>query len=59
MGEYARQQILERHGVDIGDDDHRPVKPWIPCRKCGRHFRSEQAVADHQRDYHKIVKEQG
>jgi hypothetical protein len=55
MGEYARQYALEQHGVDIGDDDDRPRKPKPPrirCPKCGKHFKSEQAVRDHTRDYH-------
>ncbi len=52
MGEYARQYILDHHGVDIGDDDERPWKPKPKCPTCGKYLRSEQAVRDHQRDKH-------
>lgn len=52
MGEYARQHILERFGVDIGDDrglvKTKPVKKY-GC-SCGRVFITEQAKEQHQKD---------
>ena len=56
MGEYARQYTLERFGVDIGgdDDDARPAraKRPVPAKpfgcSCGRAFRLQQALAQHQ-----------
>ena len=58
MGEYAREDIKRRFGVDIGDDTL-PRKPK-PARhfgcQCGRMFLTSQALADHKRDKHGEVK---
>lgn len=52
MGEYARQDILSRFGVDIGDSrepiQNKPAKRY-GC-SCGRVFISPQAKEQHQKD---------
>ncbi len=60
MGEYAddyyRREVMNRHGFDpvsmYGDD--KPKKQKKNCPKCGKSFKSDQAVNDHMRGYHKI-----
>jgi hypothetical protein len=63
MGEYARDYILGRFGVDIGDDDERPLRSkrdwqWS-CKRCGKPLGSEQANKDHMRDKHAIKQAEG
>jgi hypothetical protein len=60
MGEYAddyyRAEIKRKHGFDPGSmygEERRP-KVRLPCRLCGKHFKSEAAVKDHQRDKHGV-----
>lgn len=59
MGEYARWDILDRFGVDIGGDDLPPRKPKPPlrvrCERCGKQFRTEQAMRQHGRDAHPVT----
>ncbi len=54
MGEYARDDIMRRFGVDIGDDEpernYRPRR--VPCKVCGKLFRTEQGVAHHRMAVH-------
>lgn len=43
MGEYARDDIMRRFGVDIGDDDGpslRHRKPEFVCRFCRKLLRN-------------------
>jgi hypothetical protein len=57
MGEYARDYILGRFGVDIGDDERPPrsKRDWKwSCKKCGKPLGGEQANKDHMRDKHAI-----
>ena len=50
MGEYAREDIMRNHGVDIGDDA--PMrKPKVRCPTCGRMF-SRFGVSMHHQDKH-------
>ena len=57
MGEYARDDIMRRFGVDIGDDSpDRPYRPRrVPCPGCGKLFRTAEGVTDHLRDVHGIT----
>lgn len=50
MGEYARDYILQKHGIDIGDDDNEKAQSNVRrygCG-CGRMFKSEHALDQHQ-----------
>lgn len=67
MGEYAhyamREEIMERHGFDIGDFDDdeakrshkKPVYKRVKCPHCDKHPK-ERGLADHIRDAHGISK---
>lgn len=60
MGEYGVDQMMRDYkrmtgvGADRADfeNQERPRKQFPKCAKCGRQFRSPQAVADHMRDKH-------
>lgn len=56
MGEYARDYILKHHGVDIGDDDDRPIKPKKHGCSCGRRFKFLHALEDHVKDTGHVIK---
>jgi len=51
MGEYARDSIMGRHGVDIGDD-YDPPRKNFKCPRCGKPFIDAAAVAQHQKMKH-------
>lgn len=56
MGEYARWDILDRFGVDIGGDESTQWRPKkVPCERCGKRFRTEQAMRQHSRDAHPVT----
>jgi hypothetical protein len=50
MGEYAREDIMRNHGVDIGGDEP-PRRPKVQCPTCGRMF-SKFGVSMHHQDKH-------
>jgi hypothetical protein len=51
MGEYAREDIMRRHGIDIGDGNDRPRQAKVRCPTCGRFF-ARFGVSMHHQDKH-------
>jgi hypothetical protein len=44
---YPRSKARKKRGYGKSDGE-------FMCKKCGRHFRSEKAVADHTEDMHTV-----
>ena len=61
MGEYAddyyRREVMNKHGFDPGSmyADGKTREQKKNCSKCGKYFKSDKAVNDHMRDYHKVA----